>query len=192
MTLPICFDTGPPSTRHMGVRGMRDARLILDFRDRHHRPTRRTIADGLAKLEQELGRRPPGGQCYVQAPSRLGQPAQFAAICFEPEEGRGIVISFPFSKGCRARTSLGASMYLSLDELDGARCDQDGNVDLRDGRSVHAVSFDIVPLPKDFSDLEHAIVLLAICFQDPRESVSDSVQKPEFAGSTTAPYRSSS
>ena len=53
---------------------------------------------------------------------------------------------------------------MSLDELDGARCDQDGNVDLRDGRSVHAVSFDIVPLPKDFSDLEHAIVLLAICF----------------------------
>ena len=83
-------------------------------------------------------------------------------------------------------------MYLSLDELDGARCDQNGNVDLRDGRSVHAVSFDIVPLPKDFSDLEHAIVLLAIAFQDPRETVSDSVRKPEFAGSTTAPYRSSS
>jgi hypothetical protein len=55
-------------------------------------------------------------------------------------------------------------MYLSLDELDGARCDQNGNVDLRDGRSVHAVSFDIAPLPKDFSDLEHAIVLLAIRF----------------------------
>src|SRR3954452_8377185 len=34
----------------------------------------------------------------------------------------------------------------------------------RDGRSVHAVSFDIVPLPQDFSDLEHAIVLLTIRF----------------------------
>jgi hypothetical protein len=164
MTLPICLDTGPPSTRHVGVSGMRDARLILDFRDRHHRPTRCTIADGLAKLEQELSSRPPVGHCYLHAPSRLGQPAQFAAICFEPEEGQGIVIPFPFSKGCRARTSLEASIYLSLDELDGARCDQYGNVDLRDGRSVHAVSFDIVPLPKDFSDLEHAIVLLAIRF----------------------------
>lgn len=143
---------------------MRDAGLILDCRNRHQRPTRCTIADGLAKLQQELGNRPPVGHCYLHAPSRLGQPAQFAAICFEPEEGQGIVIPFPFSKGCRARTSLEASIYLSLDELDGARCDQDGNVDLRDGRSVHAVSFDIVPLPKDFSDLEHAIVLLAIRF----------------------------
>jgi hypothetical protein len=53
---------------------------------------------------------------------------------------------------------------LSLDELDGARCDQYGNVDLRDGRSVHAVSFDIVRLPEDFSELEHAIVLLTIRF----------------------------
>jgi hypothetical protein len=143
---------------------MRDARLILDYRDRHHRPTRCTIADGLAKLEQELGSRPPVGHCYLHVPSQVGQPAQFAAICFEPEEGQGIMIPFPFSKGCRARTSLEASIYLSLDELDGARCDQYGNVDLRDGRSLHAVSFDIVPLPKDFTELEHAIVLLAIRF----------------------------
>jgi hypothetical protein len=143
---------------------MRDARLILDCRNRQQRPTRCTIADGLAKLQQELGNRPLVGHCYLHAPSRLGQPAQFAAICFEPEEGQGIVIPFPFSKGCRARTSLEASIYLSLDELDGARCDRDGNVDLRDGRSVHAVSFDIVPLPQDFSDLEHAIVLLTIRF----------------------------
>jgi hypothetical protein len=163
-TLPICLDTGPPSTRHVGVSGMRDARLILDFRDRHHRPTRCTIADGLAKLEQELGGKPRVGNCYLHAPSWRGRPPQFAAIVFEPEEGQGIVISFPFSKGCRARTSLGAPTYLSLDQLDGARCDQFGNVDLRDGRSIHTVSFDAVQLPKDFCDLEHAIVLLTIRF----------------------------
>jgi hypothetical protein len=104
------------------------------------------------------------GRCHLHAPSQPGRPAKFALIWFRPEEGQGIVIAYPFSKGCWAQTTLGARIYLTLDELDGAQLDQDGNVALRDGRSVHALTFDIVPLPREFSDLEHAIVLLTARF----------------------------
>ena len=147
---------------------MHNVRLIQDYRDAHHRPTRRTIADGLARLERELGSRPKMGCCHLHAPSQPGRPAKFAVIWFRPEEGQDIVIAYPFSKGCWARTP-GARTYLTLDELDGARLDQDGNVALRDGRSVHALTFDIVPLPRDFSDLEHAIVLLTARFLNAEE-----------------------
>jgi hypothetical protein len=95
--------------------------------------------------------------------SQPGRPAKFAAIWFSPEEGEDIVIAYPFSKGCWAQTTLKVRVHLTLDELHGARLDQDGNVDLCDGRSVHALKFDALPFPKDFSDLEHAIVILTVC-----------------------------
>jgi hypothetical protein len=57
-----------------------------------------------------------------------------------------------------------ARTYLSLDELDGALLDDQGNVLLGDGRSVHALEFAVVPRPKDFTHLEHAIVFLTVRF----------------------------
>ena len=93
------------------------------------------------------------------------------AICGDLLRARGgprDCDSFSILERVSSTNLLRGKQYLSLDELDGARCDQDGNVDLRDGRSVHAVSFDIVPLSRDFSDLEHAIVLLAIRFSGSR------------------------
>jgi hypothetical protein len=74
------------------------------------------------------------GRCHLHAPSQPGRPAKFAAIWFRPDEGQDIVIAYPFSKGCWAQTTFGARIYLTLNELDGARLDQDGNVTLRDGR----------------------------------------------------------
>jgi hypothetical protein len=47
---------------------MRNARLIQDFRDTNYRPTRRTIADGLARLEQELGAKLDIGRCHLHVP----------------------------------------------------------------------------------------------------------------------------
>lgn len=142
----------------------RNARLIQDFRDSSGRPIRRTIADGLAKLKQELGARPEAGCCHLHVPRQPGWTVQFAAIWYRPSEGNDIVIPYPFSRGCRARTTSGARIDLSLDELDGALLDDDGNVHLRDGRSVHALEFDTLPQPKDFTPLEHAIVFLTVRF----------------------------
>ena len=90
--------------------------------------------------------------------------ARFAAIWYRPTEGDGIVITYPWSKGCWARTAAGTEIYLSLNELDGAVLDEDGNVFLDDGRSIHALEFDVLPPPREFTDLEHAIVLLTVQF----------------------------
>jgi hypothetical protein len=141
---------------------MRKVRLIQNFRNEHYRPTRRTIADGLAMLERELGAKAEAGRCHLYVPRSPDGRAQFAAIWFRPTDGDDLVITYPSSKGCWARTSSGATVYFSLDQLDGALLDEEGNVTLGDGRSLHALEFDVLPHPQDFTDLEHAIVLLTV------------------------------
>jgi hypothetical protein len=143
---------------------MRSARVILDFRDTNHRPTRRTIADGLARLEQELGAKLDIGRCHLHVPYQPSETALSAVLWHRSYAGDDTIIAYPFSKGCRARTTSGARVNLSLDQLDGALIDEDVNVLLSDGRSVHALEFDVLPHPKDFTDLEHAIIFLTVRF----------------------------
>jgi hypothetical protein len=59
---------------------------------------------------------------------------------------------------------VGVRIGLSLEQLDGALIDEDANVLLADGRSVHGLEFDVLPHPKEFTDLEHAIVCLTVRF----------------------------
>jgi hypothetical protein len=143
---------------------MRGPRVILGFRDAHYRSTRRTIADGLARLELELGSRPETGRCHLHAPRPSIWSTRSVSIWYRPAEGDDIVIAYPWSKGCWARTTSGTRIYFSLNELDGALLDEDGHVSLGDGRTIHAVEFDILPHPEDFTDLEHAIVFLTVRF----------------------------
>jgi hypothetical protein len=141
---------------------MPDPRLILDYRDAHHRPTRRTLADGLMRLEQELGERPDARRCHLRVPGALDGTAFFAALWYRSDNGDDVIVAYPSSKGCRARMASRTSVYLSLDQLDGALLDENGSVLLRDGRSVQALEFDVLPHPRDFTDLEHAIVFLTV------------------------------
>jgi hypothetical protein len=86
---------------------MRNARLIQDFRDTNYRPTRRTIADGLARLEQELGANPDIGRCGLHVPHKTGGTAFFATLWYRSCTGDDIIIAYPSSRGCWARTTLG-------------------------------------------------------------------------------------
>jgi hypothetical protein len=115
------------------------------------------------RLERELGTKQ-AKPCQLHVPPQSGVTATFAAIWYRADEGDDIVIAYPFSRGCWARTTMGAKTYLSLDQLDGALLDDEANVLLGDGRSVHALEFDVLPYPKDFTDLEHAIVFLTVRF----------------------------
>jgi hypothetical protein len=161
---------------------MRNVRLIQDFRDTDHRPTRRTLADGLMRLEQELGAKPEAGRCQLHVPSQSGVTAPFAAIWYRADEGDDIVIAYPFSSGCWAPTAMGVKTYLSLGQLDGALLDDEANVLLGDGRSFHALEFDVLPHPKDFTDLEHAIVLLTVRFLEAEDIGFRSVPEAEYRG----------
>lgn len=144
---------------------MRDARLILDFRDTNNRPIRRTLADGLARLDQELESRPQTGRWHLHVPRAASQDSLFAAICFQADEGGDFVIPYPFSKGCWAITDSGQKIYLALVELDRAvPHDGSDSVLLKDGRILRALEFDILPSRRDFADVEHAIVFLTVRF----------------------------
>jgi hypothetical protein len=139
-------------------------KIVLDFRDKNYRPIRRTIADGMTALELELGAKPETGCCYIHVPPQPSRSAQFVLIWFRPTDDDEVLIGYPLSKGCWANSSSGVRMYFSLHELDGALLDEEGNVSLGDGRSLHAVEFDVFPHPEDFTDLEHAIILLTVRF----------------------------
>jgi hypothetical protein len=159
---------------------MRNVRLIQSLRDENYRPTRRTIADGLDRLKQELGAEPKTGRCHLHVPHRPSGAASFAAIWFRADEGDDIIITYPFSKGCWALTTSGARIHLSLDQLDGALVDDHGNVHLGDDRYVRALEFDVLPHPKDFSDLEHAIVFLTVRFLEAEDIAFRCVPEAEY------------
>lgn len=144
---------------------MRNARLIQDFRDKDYRPTRRTLADGLWRLEQELKASRQTGRWHVRVPHETSRDPLFAAIWFRADEGDDLVVAYPFSKGCRAITESGQEAYLALADLDGAvPHDEEDRLLLKDGRILRALEFDIFPHPRDFNDLEHAIVYLTVRF----------------------------
>jgi hypothetical protein len=138
-------------------------RLIQESRDASYRPIIRTIADALNKLD-ELGFPLESSRGQIRAPSQAGKPAFFAGLSFRNGEQGEIIIAFPISKGCWAKTTRGVQTYLTLEKLDGAEVDGDGNVSLRDGTSIYAVRFDTLTLPFELTETEHAIVFLTVCF----------------------------
>ncbi len=149
---------------------MRDAQLILDFRDDGYRATRRTLADGLARLEQELETRSRTGRWRLHVPRASSPDPLSVAIWFEAEEGADVVIAYPFSKGSWGITDAGQKIYLTLTELHGAvPLNEYGELFLKDGRVLRSLEFDILPHPKDFTDLEHAIVGLTVRYLQAEE-----------------------
>jgi hypothetical protein len=137
--------------------------LAPPVRDYDGRRTMRSLADALAKLREE-------GLAD-------GEHAEIKTAGFDlPSCGKiGLVwvvglrngsmffsVHMPSARMFSARTSQGERLTYPIHMLDGARSDAEGNVQLADGRFVHAV--DLIPAPffREFSATEHAIVRLAI------------------------------
>lgn len=137
------------------------AQLILDFRDDRNRPAIRTIAEALEKLRKR-GHNVEKGTCEILAPYRDGQPTHVAGLAFTTADGEKHVLALPSLRGCWVTTTLGERHYLTLDKLDGAHVDGEANVHLADDSWVRGVTFDVLRIPLDWSDLEHAIVCLTI------------------------------
>jgi hypothetical protein len=160
---------------------MAAVRLIQDCRDASYRPIIRTIADALNKLDA-LGYPVEASRCQIRAPSEAGKPAFFAALSFRKGDEDEIIISFPSSKGCWAKTTIGVQTYITLERLDGAEVDGDGNVTLRDGRSVWAVEFDTLTLPFELTEVEHAIIFLTVRFLKEEKTCLYYVPEVGYAG----------
>jgi hypothetical protein len=140
---------------------MPDVRIISDRDDSSLRPATRTINDALSKLI-EGGELPAGSKLRLLARSAPGRPTYFSALSFRSSKGDDALFALPISRGCWAINTLGNREYLKLDRLDDAEVDGDGNVELRDGTFVHAVSLDVLALHFELPELEEIIVYLTI------------------------------
>src|SRR5262249_10510429 len=96
---------------------MRNARLIQDFRDTNYRPTRRTIADGLARLEQELGAKLDIGRCHLHVPHQSSGTALFATLWYQPHAGDDIIIAYPPRKDAGLAPHRGQGSICRLTSL---------------------------------------------------------------------------
>ncbi len=136
------------------------ARVIQGW-DEACRPNIPNIAEALEKL-RSVGCDLETGRCWIDVPSASAQAVLVARLFFSTAEGDQARVDLPLSEGARTRTTLGAPRYVSLEAFDQAEVDPQGNVSLRDGTSVHAVNFNTVRFPREWTDLEEAIIWLTI------------------------------
>lgn len=135
---------------------------IIRGSDDDCQPTINNIAEALEKL-RSLGCDLEAGRCWLEVPpSAPGKPALVARLFFSAADGNEVRIDLPMLHRCRAKTTLGAPISLSLEAFDRAEIDARGNVSLRDGSSVHAVTFETVRFPEPWTDLEEGIIWLTI------------------------------
>jgi hypothetical protein len=83
-------------------------------------------------------------------------------------DGTRMVILMPPSAKFSARTTMGDRQIYLIPELDNATSDSDGNVELVDGRFLHAIELIPAPAHYDFTATEHDIVAAAIVFMELR------------------------
>lgn len=144
---------------------MGEVRLIQDCRDSLGRPTIRTIAEALQKLEA-LQVDLDVGHCEILALAVQDRSAHWASLMHISPGGQRLSLALPTVKGCWATTTSGARIYFCFEALRGARVDQNGNVRLATGDYIRAVTLDFLKLPFNWSDLEYAIVFLTVCYCD--------------------------
>ena len=119
----------------------------------------RTIADALEKL-RGFGGLPDNGQAHILTlPTRLpdGHRASFVAVatCAGPLNVR---IAMPMSAYFEAAETYGERKRYDISELEQAVADSDGNIQLADGRFIHAVELVPIKLHRELTETELRIV----------------------------------
>src|SRR3712207_346802 len=110
------------------------------------REAMRTLADGLAKL-QELEALADNGQAEISAfPMQLPDGSIVATVAVSAYAVSSWRIMMPASAHFTAKNTQGERHRYEIDMLDGAITDPDGNVQLPDGSYVHAVELEPVRL----------------------------------------------
>ena len=140
---------------------MPEIRIISRPEDSSPRPAMRSLRDALAHL-MDRGELAPGSQLRLFTSPSSDQSAWYSSLRFRSTKGGDALFVLPTSRACRVTDTYGSERQVTLDRLDGADVDCDGNVQLRDGTYVHAVAFDVVPLHSKLPELEETIVYLTI------------------------------
>jgi hypothetical protein len=145
-------------------------RLLRDpYVEYDGRKSMRSLADALTKLRAEHhldeGQKVTIQTMGVRLPDR--RLSGFVWV-FGPQrsDGARMVIFMPSSARFSGRDTLGDNHTYMISELDDATSDSDGNVQLADGRFLHAIELIPAPAHYDFSLTERRIVQAALSFTD--------------------------
>jgi hypothetical protein len=133
------------------------------------RKSMRSLADAITKLREEhhLGE----GQHVVIKTMGMSLPdgrlSGFVAVLGPQQpDGTKMVIFMPSSANFSGRTTIGYRQTYMITDLNDATSDSDGNVELVDGRYLHAIKLIPAPAHYDFAQTEHNIVEAAIGFME--------------------------
>ena len=133
------------------------------------RESMRSLADAITKLREEhhLGE----GQHVVIKTMGMSLPdgrLSGVVVVLGPQQpdGTQMVIFMPPSANFSGRSTIGDRQTYMIPDLNDATSDSDGNVQLVDGRFLHAIELIPAPAYYDFAQIEHNIVGAAIGFME--------------------------
>jgi hypothetical protein len=123
---------------------------------------RRTIADVLDILRDHAGF-DEHDRAHIRVAALLllsGRPVGAVVVCFEPSDReKGYAVSLPASSYFRAiRHGSSERDKFSIEQLDNAEVDADGNVLLSDKTKIRAVEVEPTPLPVEPTDIQWRII----------------------------------
>lgn len=124
-----------------------------------------TVSDlvGVLEVLRRHGCDLEGGHLWFKVATANSSPATVARLVFSAAVTASLTrFDFPLLRAAKARTTLEVSCSLSLEALDKAEVDADGNVCLTDGRWMHSLQFEPVDVPGPWTDLDEAIIWLTI------------------------------
>ena len=131
------------------------------------RKSMRSLADALTKLREEH-HLDEGQNVTIKTTGVIlpdGRLSGFVSVLGPQQpDGTRIVIFMPSSARFSGRATLGDCHTYMISELNDATSDSDGNVELTDGRFLHAIELIPAPAHYDFSLTEHKIVKSALAY----------------------------
>ena len=156
------------------------------------RKTMRSLADALTKL-RELGSLSDSDNVEIKTMGlRLPDGRLSGTVSVlgpHQQDGTRRIILMPSSARFSAKTTLGERRTYAILELDNAKSDSEGNVELADGQFLHAI--DLIPAPAhyDLTRTEQLIVVGTIlflklkkeCFRPVDENLAPGVEVLDYA-----------
>ena len=136
------------------------------------RKSMRSLADALTKLREEH-HLDEGQNVTIKSMGVIlpdGRLSGFVSVLGPQQpDGTRMFIFMPSSARFSGRATLGDCHTYMISELNDATSDSDGNVELVDGRFLHAIELIPAPAHYDFRLTEHKIVESALAYYIERE-----------------------
>jgi hypothetical protein len=162
-------------------------------RDFDGRKSLRSLADGLEKLRELDGLSDQETVEIKASPLELFDGRRTGCVSVvrpRRADNSTFIVLMPSSGEFTALTTLGERVTYTIDVLDGATSDADGNLELANGQFLHSVVLKPVPF-YEFSETDDKIVRLALSSCRPKTSVIARLNRTYCQASNCSTTRSS-